>query len=173
MLYTKWLTTLTNADNGLEEITMEEAMLSFFYDGVNPWIKGTGYKWLDNEDVIARKFVYLCYSIKRTLESGSKYTLEAPEPRHRNYNEDRETFNLFADTNSFVDMLDDWSFREEIVGTRLDHLIKEFCYVWIDVTSGAPGTFTQKLLNAEEEDVNEEEFNSVPDTWSRKKWELY
>jgi hypothetical protein len=152
---------------------MEEAMLSFFYDGVNNWITEAGYKWIDNEDVIARKFVYLCYSIQDVLDKGSNYSLDAPEPKHRNYEEDRETFDLFLDTSSFVDLLDDWCFREEVVGTRLDYLIKEFCYVWIDVTSGKPGTFTQKYLTAEEEDANEEEFNTVPDTWSKKKWDLY
>jgi hypothetical protein len=164
---------MTNADNGLAEITMEEAMISFFYDGVNKLVTDSGYKWIDNEDVIARKFVYLCYSIHQTLEAGSKYSLEVPVPKHRNYEEDRETFDLFLDTGLFIDLLDAWYFREEIVGTRLDYLIKEFCYVWIDVTSGKPGTFTQKLLTAEEEDVNEDEFNSVPDTWSKKKWDLY
>ena len=164
---------ITNADDGLAEVPMEEAMLSFFYDGVNNWIIDAGYKWIDSEHVIARKFVYLCYSIQQTLKKDPKYSLEIPEPKHRNYDEDRETFDLFLDTSSFVDLLDTWSFRQEIVGTRLDYLIKEFCYVWIDVTSGKPGTFTQKILTAEEEDVNEEEFNSVPDTWSKKKWDLY
>jgi hypothetical protein len=98
--------------------------------------------------------------------------LRSPKPNHRDFQEDRETFDLFLDTIQLIDFLDAWKFRTEIVGTRFDHLIKEFCYTWIDVCSGKPGAFTQRIFEAEAEAEAEEEA-AGPDTTTRKKWDLY
>lgn len=155
---------------GIAEGTIKEAMLHFFYDGVSPWISDCGYSWLEDEDVVAKKFLYLCYTIHKALKGG--YDLKAPVPNHRDYDEDRETFDYFVDTGSLVDFLEAWKFRDEIVGTRFDYIIKEFCYVWINVSTGPPATFTQKVLTAEEEGYSDEEITAV-DTWSKKRWELY
>jgi hypothetical protein len=156
-----------------QEGTMEEAMLVFFYNGVSPWIKEFGYKWLKEDDQIAKKFVNLCYMIDTTSRMYDK-DLQGPEPNHRDYEEDRETFDYFVDTTELIDFLSKWEFRSEIVGTRFDHLIKEFCYCWIDVCSGRPGTFTQRIFDAEAEaEAEEEQQYNGPDTSSRKKWDLY
>jgi hypothetical protein len=155
---------------GIAEGTIKEAMLHFFYDGVSPWISECGYSWLEDEDVVAKKFLYLCYTIHKALKGG--YDLKAPMPNHRDYDEDRDTFDYFVDSRCLVELLDAWEFRNEIVGTRFDHLIKEFCYIWIDVSSGRPGTFTQKILTAEEEEYSDEEIVAV-DIWSKKRWDLY
>jgi len=156
-----------------QEGTMEEAMLVFFYSGVSPWINEIGYKWSRQEDIIARKFVYLCYMIDTTVNMHDK-ELDPPKPNHRDFEEDRETFDYFVDTTELIDFLSKWEFRNEIVGTRFDHLIKEFCYCWVDVCSGKPGTFTQKIFDAEDEAQAEEDMQySGPDTSSRKKWDLY
>jgi len=155
-----------------QEGTMEEAMLVFFHDGVCPWIKDIGYKWSREDHVIAKKFVHLCYMINTTADMHDK-SLQAPMPYHRNLDEDRETFDYFVDTIQFIDFLEAWNFRNEIVGTRFDYLIKEFCYCWIDVCSGKPGAFTQRIFDAEAEAEAEEELVSGPDTSSKKKWDLY
>jgi len=156
-----------------QEGTMEDAMLAFFYEGVNPWMQSVGYKWLREDDVIARKFVYLCYMINTTANMHTMH-LEIPDPKHRNFTEDRDTFDFFVDTSSLVDLLSAWEFRDEIVGTRFDYLIKEFCYVWINVESGKPGAFTQKIFDAEDEAQAEEDLHYAgPDTTSKKKWDLY
>ncbi|NBO72195.1 MAG: hypothetical protein EBU66_14005 [Bacteroidetes bacterium] len=155
-----------------QEGTMEEAMLVFFYDGVSPWINRIGYKWRREEDIVARKFVQLCYMIDTTSHMYDK-DLRSPKPNHRDFQEDRETFDLFLDTIQLIDFLDAWKFRTEIVGTRFDHLIKEFCYTWIDVCSGKPGAFTQRIFEAEAEAEAEEEYANGPDITSRKKWDLY
>ena len=151
---------------------MEEAMLVFFYDGVCPWIKDIGYKLCREDHVIAKKFVHLCYMINTTVDMYDK-SLQAPIPCHRNLHEDRETFDYFVDTIQFIDFLAAWNFRNEIVGTRFDYLIKEFCYCWVDVCSGKPGAFTQRIFVAEAEAEAEEELVSGPDTSSKKKWDLY
>ena len=153
--------------------TMQEAMLVFFHDGVNPWIEGLGYRWSQDTNYVANKFVHLCYMIHTTAKMSETYELNLPEPKHRNYDEDRETFDLFVDTNDLLNFLTKWSFRSEIVGTRLDHLIKEFCYVWVDVTKGKPGAFTQKIFDAEDEKESEDDMVAGPDMSSRKKWDLY
>jgi hypothetical protein len=175
--YKKWLTEFAYVGKGLTEGTMEDAMLHFFYEGVSPWIQGFGYSWSNEENVIARKFLRLCYAIHTTSMMDPKYTLEVPEPRHRDYQEDRDTFNYIVDTRSFIDMLDVWKFRDEIVGTRLDYLLREFCYVWINVQSGKPGAWTQAALDAESDADSEEDranTNVLPDgNWSRRKYDLY
>lgn len=158
--------------NEYQEGTMEEAMLVFFYDGVSPWIKGIGYKWSREEHIVARKFIHLCYMIDTTSHMYEK-DLKSPKPIHRDYQEDRETFDFFLDTNELIDFLEAWKFRVEIVGTRFDHLIKEFCYTWVDVCSGKPGSFTQRIFDAEAEAEAEEEAAYGPDTTSKKKWDLY
>lgn len=155
-----------------QEGTMEEAMLVFFYDGVNPWIRNIGYKWSREDHVIAKKFVHLCYMINTTADMYDK-SLQAPVPCHRNLYEDRETFNHFVDTIQFIDFLAAWDFRTEVVGTRFDYLIKEFCYTCIDVCSGKPGAFTQSIFDAEAEAEAEDEMLSGPDVISKKKWDLY
>lgn len=151
---------------------MEEAMLVFFYDGICPWIRNIGYKWCREDHDIAKKFVHLCYMINTTANMYDK-SLEPPTPCHRNLDEDRETFDYFLDTSELIDFLEAWGFRTEVVGTRFDYLIKEFCYTWVDVCSGKPGAFTQRIFDAEAEAEAEEEMLSGPDTSSKKKWDLY
>jgi hypothetical protein len=155
-----------------QEGTMEDAMLVFFYDGVCPWIRDIGYKWSQDEQIVAKKFLYLCYMIDTTSKINDK-DLQPPKPSHRDLIEDRETFDYFVDTTQLIDFLESWKFRTEIVGTRFDHLIKEFCYCWVDVCSGKPGTFTQRIFDAEAEAEADEEMVSGPDTSSKKKWDLY
>lgn len=154
------------------EGTMEEAMLVFFYEGVSPWIKSYGYKWVREESFIADKFVYFCYMIDTTSNMYDT-DIKKPKPRHRNLEEDRETFDLLIDTIELIDFLSNWEFRTEVVGTRFDYLIREFCYTWIDVSSGKPGGYTQSILDTQAEAQAEEEMISGPDTTSRKKWDLY
>jgi hypothetical protein len=155
-----------------QEGTMEEAMLVFFYDGVCRWIRDIGYKWSQDDHIVAKKFVHLCYMINTTAKMHDK-DLEPPMPYHRNLDEDRETFDYFVDTTQLIEFLEVWDFRTEVVGTRFEHLIKEFCYCWVDVRSGKPGTFTQRIFDAEAELEAEEELLSGPDTSSKKKWDLY
>jgi len=152
--------------------TMQEAMLRFFYDGLSPWIKGYGYRWLQEDSIVAGKFVYLCYMIDITARDYNK-SLAIPFAQHRDLQEDRDTFDYIVDSYELVKFLEAWNFRSEVVGTRFDHLLKEFCYIWIDVTAGKPGTFTQKIFDGEAEIQAEEELAYGPDITSRKKWDLY
>ena len=156
-----------------QEGTMGEAMLVFFYDGICPLIRDIGYKWSQDDHIVAKKFVHLCYMIDTTAKMYDK-DLQIPTPTHRNLEEDRETFDYFLDTSELIDFLAKWEFRSEVVGTRFDHLIKEFCYCWVDVCSGKPGTFTQRIFDAEDEmDADDEQYYAGPDTSSKKKWDLY
>jgi hypothetical protein len=155
---------------GLQEGTMEEAVLYFFYCGVSPWIRSFGYKWIDTEELIAQKFLHCCYMI------SLKTQIRAPEPKHRNFPEDRETFEYLIDSWSFTDFLKAWEFFYEIIGTPYDFMIFEFCYIWVNVSRGKPGNRTQKILDSYEEDDSNEELNSshLPEVnWKRRKDELY
>ena len=174
MSFNDWKNQFTYVGPGTckeQEGTMEEAMLVFFYDGVSPWIKNIGYKWSHDDDILARKFVELCYMIDTTSDMYDK-DIKCPRPKHRDLHEDRETFDFFVDTIELINFLEAWTFRMEVVGTRFDHLIKEFCYTWIDVCSGKPGAFTQRIFDAEAEAEADEEA-AGPDTTTRKKWDLY
>ena len=176
MKYTLWLKQTVYLSKGLAEGTMEEAMLDFFYNGISPWMKGIGYAWiLAEENYIAQKFLRFAYECYCALKQGSTIDLCAPEPMHRNLLEDRETFEMYADTPSFIDFLEQWNFREEIVGTRLESMIREFCYTWIDVTSGKPGKWTQSTFDMANDDYSDEDnTNTFPDgNWSRRKHDLY
>ena len=175
MSFYDWKNTVTYVSPGClesQEGTMEEAMLAFFYDGVCPWIRNIGYKWSREDHVIAKKFVHLCYMINTTVNIHNR-SLQPPMACHRDLDEDRETFDYFVDTIELIEFLEAWEFRTEVVGTRFDYLIKEFCYTWIDVCSGKPATFTQRIFDAEAEADAEDEFVSGPDTSSKKKWDLY
>jgi hypothetical protein len=172
MSFADWKQSFAYVGPGTQHGTMEEAMLHFFYAGISPWIKGFGYKWSTNDSIVAKKFVYHCYVIMTTAPFAHTYTLEPPVPKHRNYEEDRDTFDHFVDTDSFIAFLENWKFRDEIVGTRLDYFLREFCYVWLDVTSGKPGTYTEKVLEAEEPD-SEEEVTTLQEIYSKKSGELY
>jgi hypothetical protein len=175
--YAEWMNTFAYIGDSLTEGTVEEALLHFFHEGISPWIKSYGYTWnAFNDDEIASKFLKLCYDVQRCIWSKDPTViLYPPEPRHRDLPEDRNTFDLFVNTSDFLRLLEMWKCRTEIVGTRFDHLIREFCYVWINVKSGKPGTFTQRLLDSEEDEAEEEErLGILPDPLiDRRKYDLY
>jgi len=176
MKYPLWLKQTVYVSKGLAEGTMEEAMLDFFYNGISPWMKGIGYTWIIGEEkYIAQKFLRFAYECYCALKQGPTMDIYAPEPMHRNLPVDRETFEIYADIPRFMDFLDHWSFREEIVGTRVESMIREFCYTWIDVTSGKPGKWTQATLDMSDEHCSDEDTtNMFPDgNWSRRKHDLY
>jgi len=172
--YDAWMNRKAFLRDSLNQCTMEQAVLDFFYNGVSPWIYGLGYKWNREEAVIARKFVRFCYDIHWALQTPTG-ELNPPEPQHRNLPEDRETFELFANTLAFTDFLEVWNFRDEIVGTRLEFLILEFSYVWLDVCSGKPGSWTQRTIEMQEDHGSEDDNDMLsPDSyWSRRSHDLY
>jgi hypothetical protein len=171
-MFVDWLNQPAYIGPGTNEGSIEEAVLYFFYEGLNPFIKQHGYQWFNEDHIIARKFLYLCYMIQTTHRDKD---LIIPGPKHRNLPYDRETFDNILDTFTFNDFLAKWSFSHEVCGTRFDHLIKEFCYSWIDVESGSPGKITQKALEAEAEEteLSAQEQIDTAETYSRKNWSLY
>ena len=172
-MFADWLNQHAYIGRGSQEGSVEEAILYFFYEGLNPFIRNCGYQWSNQDDsVVARKFLYLCYMIHTTPHGMD---LKIPGPNHRNHSYDRETFEHIVDTFTFNDFLFEWSFCHEVCGTRFDHLIKEFCYNWIDVTSGNPGKMTQKILDAEaeEQELTNQEQVEVTEIYSRRNWSLY
>jgi hypothetical protein len=173
--YTEWMDQPAYIGKGTTEGTMRDALLHFFYEGVSPWITSFGYEWINGETCVSKKFLRFCYDIHVTLLMGDNYSLQVPEPKHRDYLEDRETFDFIVDHWSFVELLEEWDCRDEIVGTRLDYLLREFCYVWIDVTAGKPGSWTKKSLDAEYDEIDIDEQNALlPDpNWNRSKYDLY
>ena len=166
-----WKQQLTYVGKGSNEGTMEEAVMQFFHDGLSPLIKSLGYKWSLEEHLICRKFIQLCYMIDTTgTMNYADYSLKGPEPKHRNLKEDQDVFEFFLDTFVFNDFLSSWS-HCRVVGTRFDYLFKDFCYTWIDVTSGKPGAMTQQILDADEEE--EEEEVATMEVATRRNWSLY
>lgn len=170
-MFADWLSQHAYIGRGHQEGTIEEAVLYFFYEGLNPFIKQCGYIWSNTQEhVVARKFMYLCYLMNTTPRH---INLISPSPKHRNLQYDRETFEHIIDTFIFNEFLSNWSFCHEVRGTRFDHLIKEFCYIWIDVTHGNPGKMTRQILDAEAEEQEIEEQAEVSETYSRRNWSLY
>ena len=161
----------------ITETTMEDAMLDFFYNGVSPWIRSCEYSWsIPDEHIVAKKFVYFCYVLYTVLESGDNYTLQAPHPKHRNLPEDYDTFNVFADWASFSDMLLAWKGRDEIVGTSLDYMIRDFCYVWVDVERGKPGNWSDISIEMNNDGQSDDEggATTLPEgNWGKRKNDLY
>ena len=150
--FTDWKKQRTRLRCVLNEATMEEAMLEFFHRGVTPMVKRSGYRWSREDHVIASKFVRLCYDIDTTVQMGDQYDLVPPTPDHRNLNEDRDTFHRFIDTETFLSLMEEWSCRSEIVGTRLDYKIEDFIYTWVNVELGKPGKFTRDMLQPDEDE---------------------
>jgi len=167
--FSNWKAQFAYIGKGVEEGTMEEAALHFFYDGICPLIKARGYTWITLDRDIAKRFLQLCYMID--MNKNTDYSLKGPEPKHRDLKEDREIFEFFLDTFMFNDFLENWA-HSPMVGTKFDYLFKEFCYTWIDVTAGNPGLMTQKILDADEEEEEEEVYSST-EILSRRNWSLY
>jgi hypothetical protein len=158
------------------ETTVEEAMLDFFYNGVSPWVNRCGYSWLTEDMKIARSFLNFCYKLNDTIKAGDQFILELPQPNHRNMPEDLDTFQIFTDSFSFSEMLVSWSFYDQIIGNRLDNLIIDFIYNWVDVERGAPGRWTETTIEMNEDEMSDDERaqNNLPDSnWSRRKHDLY
>lgn len=174
LTYRQWMNSHAYYGKTMMDTTKEENALHFFFEGVSPWMNRIGYRWSVEEQVVSRKFVRFCYDAYCALKEG--YDIRGPEPNHRNYEEDRETFDYFIDTNEFIDFLEQWECYDELVGTRLDYLLIEFCYTWVDVTSGKPGTFTREALEAEEEaeEADAQANIMVPEAnWSKRQYDMY
>jgi hypothetical protein len=175
--FDQWKLQETYMRNTVVETTMEEAMLDFFYNGITPWIQGCGYSWINGDSKeVARHFLRFCYELQKTIEAGDTYILQIPKPKHRNLPEDLDTFQSYVDSWGFTEMLSNWSFYDQIVGSRLDNLIVDFTYNWVDVEKGLPGRWTQKTIEMNEDEKSDDERaqNNVPDgNWSRRKHDLY
>ena len=156
-------------------VTMEEAMLDFFYNGISLWLQDSKYRWLSSEDHIANKFIKLCYMIYQANKSSYMKGIQINQVTHRDLVEDEETFDLFANISSFTDMLANWTCYPNIAGTKYQLVLRDFCYVWADVEHGAPGRWTQTTLEMDDEiHSDDERGNGLPDTnWSKNKNELY
>jgi len=162
-------------DTAIETI-FEEALLDFFNDGLTPWLNSCGYSWSSSSQDVGKSFLRFCYKLNETLEAGDQFHLQLPQPKHRNMPEDLDTFQIFTDMFSFSELLTKWSFYDQIIGTRLDNLIVDFCYIWADVEKGAPGQWTQKTIEMNEDEQSDEDraHNNLPDgNWSRRKYDLY
>jgi hypothetical protein len=70
--FNAWKCQIEYVGKGIYEDTMEEAVLHFFYDGINPMIKKLGYNWSIQENIIAKKFLQLCYMIDTTKRDAHK-----------------------------------------------------------------------------------------------------
>ena len=173
--FTEWCYSPYYLRNGEIECDMAHSMLDVFYNGLTPLITKCGYTWSTQESVVASKFLKFAYLLHETLESSPTSELHPPEPRHRNYSEDRETFDLYFDTFILGEFINAWKCYDVIIDTRLDYMIKEFCYIWVDVEHGKPGKWTQATLDMNSEYSSDEEFgNILPDgNWRKQKNELY
>ena len=176
MSFTSWKMSLAYLRDSHIEPTMEEAMLDFFYNGLSRWLQESDYNWTLSEDEIADKFVRLCYMIHLSIKSAGKTTIQINQVNHRDLKEDEETFDLFANISSFTDMLDKWTCYSNIVGTKYDIIMRDFCYVWSDVECGAPGRWTQTTLEMDDEIYSDDEryYTALPDpNWSKTKHDMY
>jgi hypothetical protein len=173
--YNEWKNQFAYVGHGClkeNEGTMEEAILYFFYEGIDPWMKAIGYKWLRDDDYVANKLLSLCYLMDSTKDNHD-ITLNVPRPMHRNLKDDRETFDLFVDTECLITFVSNWDCVFDSIGKRYDYLIKEFCYTWIDVSSGNPGAFTEKLFEAESGTDDDIAYGPDITSSSKKKTDLY
>jgi hypothetical protein len=170
-----WLRTEVYIGIGYLKGTKKDAVFDFFFNGLSPWIQSIGYKWSRTENEIAIKFIKFCYEAEFTLTRPRRFTLMNPQPNHRNFPEDRETFDYFVSTDRFLEFLEQWQGSLPIVGSRLEVYLVEFCYVWVDVQSGPPGTWTQKNLEGDMDSDEEDAQNgNLPDMYSnRRKNDLY
>lgn len=170
-----WLRAEVYIGVGYEKGSKKDAVLNFFFNGLSPWIQSIGYKWSRTEDEIAINFIKFCYEAEYTLTKPRQFTLMNPEPNHRNYSEDRDTFDYFVSTDRFLEFLDQWQETLPIVGSRLENYLLEFCYVWVNVQSGSPGQWTQKSLSGDMDSDEEDAHNgNLPDMYSnRRKNDLY
>jgi hypothetical protein len=75
-------------------------------------------------------------------------------------------------------MLHSWTDRCEIVGTPFDHLIRKFCYVWVDVQYGEPGRWSETTFEMNnggqwDEDTGGAGGASSDSRWGKRKNDLY
>ena len=176
MIFEQWKSQPAYFRDTAIEATTEEALLDFFNNGLTPWLNSCGYSWSSPSQNVSKSFLYFCYKLNDTLKAGEQFNLQLPEPKHRNMPEDLDTFQSFADSFSFSELLTKWSFYDQIIGSRLDNLMMDFCYIWADVEKGAPGQWTQKTIEMNEDEMSDEDRaqNNLPDgNWSRRKHDLY
>jgi hypothetical protein len=157
------------------ECDMGDSMLDLFYNGLTPLIQNCGYKWSVPQSIVASKFLKFAFLMHETLKMSPTTELRPPEPMHRNLTEDRETFDMYFDAFTLGEFIEAWKCYDSVIDTRLDYMIKEFCYVWVDVESGKPGAWTNATLEMNTENISDDDTtNILPDrNWNKQKKELY
>jgi hypothetical protein len=156
----------------------------FFQKALNPWIQRCGYSWTMDLDKVEQKFIKFAYALEdvhsyNRAAGSERYRIELPEVTHRNFPEDRDTYDLFVDLYSFSDLLDEWREHYTLLENPMIHLLYEFCYLYVDVEDGQPGKFTEKALDADKDSDDEDSGKGIsntalPDMYDRRQRnELY
>lgn len=180
--FSEWKQEFAYIGRSSAEGTKAEASDYFFYNFLSPWIKSLGYSWETAENKVARAFQKFSYALEDaelyTNVKDRHFSLSMPEPIHRNLQEDRETFDYIVNSHEFVDLSINAAETSELLGLRNDHLIIEFCYIYVNVTSGRPEQMTKSLLEMDEGFEGEESGKSnminLPDAYAnRRKYDLY
>jgi hypothetical protein len=175
--YREWCST-----EGWDGTNFENAAY-FVKHHLTPWIESFGYIWRHSDEMITRLFSQFAYAMTDVdLENrmtGRNFRLGLPAVQHRNLPEDRQTYELFVGLDDFAEFLDEVKMDYQVLESSSSHLLYDFCYLYVDVTSGTPGRFTQKALDADvdtdEEDSGKGIANTnLPDAYAnRRKNDLY
>lgn len=160
--------------------TNYDAALHIFNDILTPFIVAHGYEWFWDDDVVEKKFLKFMCAVDLAVKESYTATVQLPYPVHRNLPEDRDTFDFIIPCSDFAEFCSNHDEVHPIFESRLNHLIREFCYIYADVEGGKPGNFTQKQLDSYEIDTEEEDAGrgtsnaNLPDAYSsRRKNDLY
>lgn len=181
MSFSEWRDTFAYIGPGIEEGTNEDAAYDFFCNYLSPWVRSYGYTWHDsNLNSMAKKFTHLAYAMYCSAKD-SKYKITLPNPPHRNFQEDRDTFNHLISLSTFADLCDATVEAYPPVDSRESYAIYEFCYTFIDPEAGPPGTYTQRVLDEvahdSDDDIpgnNRASNGALPDAYAnRRKYDLY
>lgn len=169
---------------GVEEGTLGESINHFFYEILTPWVEAHGYSWQGAVGTVAKRFRDMIYCLDdiryRNSVYGTKYHMKMPSALHRDFPEDRETFDHVVSHVDFAEFCARECDTLHILGLPEDSNILEFCYLHVNVEAGAPGRRTAAYLDALAEHSDDDDTGgkagnaALPDGYmNRRKNDLY
>jgi hypothetical protein len=133
-----------------------------FKKEIESWMRSRGYEmdgYWKNKDVVGR-WLY-CIHVVEIIKKERIGGIEYAEPNHRDWPEDRDTYEVYIQQDDIEEFLDTWRTNEDIsienrVGQRVREEIQRFLYIFLDLDTSKHGRMITRIMIDTDDDDDDE-----------------
>lgn len=150
---------------------MRRNYLGEFQEELTKWMKKKGYemdKEWNNKRIISKWLyaIHVVELVKKERVGG----LEYPYPNHRNWPEDRDTYEVYVRSDDIEEFLLTWRTNEDFdpetrVGQRVREEILELIYIYLDLDSSKHGKKIARIMANDSDDEYDEDKQGEKDVY--------